>query len=229
MPLKLTVPPCAEPFVAATDASLRQHLRLDSGDNSQDVLIGLYIGHARETAEHQCCRAFITQSWLMTLDKFPSPSLETSSANWYGPAWGVGPGPLTMVKPDGKTQFEITIPLPPLQSIDSIKYYDQGGTLQILDPSLYLVDSVTEPARITPAPDTAWPSTQNRINAVEVHFTAGYDDTGELLPQAIRAWMLMRISDLYENRDAVVMGTRGTVESHPFIDRLLDPYRIKVY
>ena len=45
MPLKLTVPPCAEPFVAATDASLRQHLRLDSGDNSQDVLIGLYIAH----------------------------------------------------------------------------------------------------------------------------------------------------------------------------------------
>ncbi len=229
MPLKMTVPPYAEPFVASTDVSLRQHLRLDPGDASQDVLISLYIGHARETAEHQCCRAFITQSWLMTLDKFPAPSLETSSANWYGPAWGVGPGPLTMVKPDGKTQFEITIPLPPLQTIDSIKYYDQAGVLQTLDPSLYLVDTVTEPCRVTPAPGTAWPSTQNRINAVEVRFTAGYDDTGDLLPQAIRAWMLMRIADLYENRDAVVMGTRATVVSHPFVDRLLDPYRIKVY
>jgi hypothetical protein len=41
--------------------------------------------------------------------------------------------------------------------------------------------------------------------------------------------MLMRISDLYENRDAVVMGVRGTVETHPFIERLLDPYRVRVY
>ncbi|MEI6619869.1 MAG: phage head-tail connector protein, partial [Betaproteobacteria bacterium] len=80
MALKLTAPPGFEPFVAATDASLRQHLRLDVGDTSQDSLIGLYIAHARETAEHQCRRAFITQSWLMTLDKFPSPGLETSSA-----------------------------------------------------------------------------------------------------------------------------------------------------
>ena len=101
--------------------------------------------------------------------------------------------------------------------------------LQTLDPSLYLVDNVSEPARVTPASGTAWPATQNRINALEVRFTAGYDSSGELLPRAIRAWMLMRIADLYENRDAVVMGTRGTVESHPFIDRLLDPYRIKVY
>ena len=229
MPLKLTAPPSFEPFVAATDASLRQHLRLDAGDTSQDSLIGLYIAHARETAEHQCRRAFITQSWLMTLDRFPAQSLETSSANWYGPAWGVGPGPLTMVKPDGKTQFEITIPRPPLQTIDSIQYYDDFGMIQTLDPSLYLVDEVSEPARVTPAFGKAWPSTQNRANAVEVRFTAGYDDMGELLPQGIRAWMLMRIGDLFENREAVVMGVRGTVETHPFIDRLLDPYRVVVY
>lgn len=229
MALKLTAPPGFEPFVAATDASLRQHLRLDVGDTSQDSLIGLYIAHARETAEHQCRRAFITQSWLLTLDKFPAPSLETSSANWYGPAWGVGPGPLTMVKPDGKTQFEITIPLPPLQTIDSIKYYDHAGVFQTLDPSLYLVDDVSEPARVTPSYGTTWPTAQNRANAVEVRFTAGYDDMGELLPQGIRAWMLLRIGDLYENREAVVMGVRGTVETHPFVERLLDPYRVLVY
>jgi hypothetical protein len=229
MPLKLTAPPTSEPFVAATDASLRQHLRLDAGDTSQDSLIGLYIAHARETAEHQCRRAFITQSWLVTLDRFPAPGLETSSANWYGPAWGVGPGPLTTVKPDGRTQFEITIPLPPLQTIDSIRYYDPVGLLQTLDPSLYLVDNISEPARVTPAPGAVWPSTQNRANAVEVQFTTGYGDLGESIPRGIRAWMLMRIGDLYENREAVVMGVRGTVGTHPFIDRLLDPYRVLVY
>lgn len=229
MALKLTAAPSAEPFVAATDASLRQHLRLDTGDTSQDVLIGVFVGQAREAAEQICRRAFITQSWLLTLDKFPAPGLETSSANWYGPSWGVGPGPLTMVKPDGKTQFEIVIPLPPLQTVDSIKYYDTDGVQQTLSPSLYIVDNTSEPARVVPAVGMTWPSTQNRINAVEVRFTAGYDSTGVLLPSGVRAWMLLRIADLFENREAVVMGVRGTVEEHPFIDRLLDPYRVVVY
>ena len=228
MALKMTVPPAVEPFVVS-DASLRQQLRLDADDTSQDAALSIFIGQTREAAEQDCRRAFITQSWLMTMDKFPAPVLETSSANWYGSSWGTGPGPLTTVLPSGKTGFEIVIPLPPLQIIDSIKYWDQFGVAKTLDPSLYFVDAVSEPARVIPAPGTSWPSTFNRVNAVEVRFTAGWDSTGEMMPKGIRAWMLMRISDLYENRDAVVMGVRGAVETHPFIERLLDPYRVRVY
>ncbi len=228
MALKLTAAPTAEPF-AVTDASLRQHLRLDAGDTSRDAALAIYIGQAREAAEQICRRAFITQSWLLSLDAFPAPGLETSSANWYGPSWGVGPGPLTMVKPDGKTQFEIILPYPPLQTVDSIKYYDASGVLQTLDPAQYYVDSVTEPARVTPAYGTTWPSTLNRANAVEVRFTAGYDSTGALLPNGIRSWMLMHIADRFENDIASVMGIRGTVETHPYVDRLLDPYRVLEY
>ena len=228
MALKLITAPVAEPLNVA-DNSVRQHLRLDASDTSRDGAIEIYIGQAREAAEQICRRALITQSWLMTLDKFPAPGLETSSANWYGPAWGVGPGPLTVLKPDGKTQYEITIPLPPLQTIDSIKYYDQDGVKQTLSPSAYIVDNVSEPARVTPAPNTTWPSTQNRVNAVEVSFTAGYDDSGDLVPKGIKAWMLMHISDKCENDAAVVMGVRGSVETHPYVDRLLDPYRVVVY
>ena len=228
MALKLITAPVAEPLNVA-DNSVRQHLRLDAGDISRDSAIEIYIGQAREAAEQICRRALVTQSWLMTLDKFPAPGLETSSANWYGPAWGVGPGPLTVLKPEGKTQYEITIPMPPLQTVDSIKYYDADGVKQTLSPSAYIVDNVSEPARVTPAPNTTWPNTQNRINAVEVSFTAGYDDAGGLVPKGIKSWMLMHISDKCENDAAVVMGVRGTVETHPYIDRLLDPYRVVVY
>ena len=228
MALKMTAPPTVEPFLVG-DASLRQQLRLDSGDTSQDAALGIFIGQAREAAEQDCRRAFITQSWLMTMDKFPMPGMETSSANWYGPAWGTSPGPLTTVRPGDKTGYEITIPLPPLQTIDSIKYYDPAGVLTTLEPSQYFVDNVSEPARVTPAPGTAWPSTLNRASSVEVRFTAGWDSTGLLLPNGIRAWMLLRICDLFENREAVVMGVRGTVETHPYIERLLDPHRVRVY
>lgn len=205
------------------DVSLRQQLRLDTGDTSQDKVLAIFIGQAREAAEQDCRRAFITQSWLMTMDKFPNPGMESSSANGYSP------GPLNVVRPDNATGHEIAIPLPPLQTMDSIKYYDPNGVLMTLDPSQYFVDSVSEPARVTPAPGVAWPSTLNRANAVEVRFTAGWDSTGLLLPNGIRAWMLLRICDLFENREAVVMGARGTVATHPYIERLLDPYRVRVY
>lgn len=228
MALKLITPPRAEPL-SVDDAMLRQHLRIEIDDNSRNDAIEVYIGLAREAAEHQCRRAFLTQSWLLTLDKFPAPGLETASANWYGPSWGVGPGPLTVAKPDGKTQYEIIIPLPPLQTIDSIKYYDQAGIKQTLDPSSYIVDSVSEPARVTPAVGTSWPSTQNRANAVEVSFTAGWDSTGALMPRGIKAWMMLRVSDALKNTDAVIFSIGGVVTPHPYTDRLLDPYRVIVY
>jgi uncharacterized phiE125 gp8 family phage protein len=219
-----------EPFLVG-DPSLRQQLRLDTGDTSQDTVLAIFIGQAREAAEQDCRRAFITQSWLMTMDKFPMPGMERSSDNGYGSGWGTGTGTgsLTTVRPDNATGHEISVPLPPLQTIDSIKYYDPNGVLMTLDPSQYFVDSVSEPARVTPAPGAAWPSTLNRANSVEVRFTAGWDSSGLLLPNGIRAWMLLRICDLFENREAVVMGARGTVATHPYIERLLDPYRVRVY
>lgn len=228
MALKITSAPAAEPFLVS-DVNLRQHIRVDVGDTAQDTLVAIYIGQAREQAELFTRRALITQSWIMALDKFPVPGLETSSANWYGPAWGVGPGPLSVIKPDGKTQFEITIPLPPLQTIDSIKYYDTDGVLQTLSPSAYMVDIYSEPARVTPAVGTTWPSTQNRANAVEVRFTSGYGASGDAVPAGIRHWMLQQIGDMFENREATVMGLRGAVEKHPYFDRMLDPYRVVTY
>lgn len=218
----MTVPPTVEPFLVG-DASLQQHLHLDDGDISQVAALTLYIGQAREAAEHDCRRAFITQTWLMTLDRFPMPGMETSNANWQSP------GPLTAVRTDNSTGFEITIPLPPLQTIGSIKYYDPAGLLVTLDPSQYFVDNVSEPARVTPAPGTAWPSTLHRANAVEVSFTAGWDSTGLLIPNGIRAWMMLRVADLFANREAVEMGLKGSVATHPHIERLLDPYRVRVY
>lgn len=228
MALKITAQPAAEPLLV-TDAVVLQQVRVDSGDTSQNAALAQFIQEAREDAELICRRALITQSWLMTLDKFPAPGLETSSANWYGPSWGVGPGPLTVTRPDGKTLYEIVIPLPPLQTVDSIKYWDANGVQQTLDPSTYIVDNVSEPARVTPAVGTSWPSTLNRVNAVEVRFTAGYGADGTTIPAGIKQWMLMRITDAFENREAVVMGIRGTVETHPWFDRLLDRHRVVTY
>ena len=225
--LKLITPPTVEPWLV-TDAVVKQHLRII--DTAEDALLSLLIGKTREAAEQICRRALISQQWLMVLDKFPQPGLETSSANWYGPSWGTGPGPLTTIRPDGVTQYEIFLPLPPLQTVDSIWYWDAtAATKLLLSPAAYIVDNISEPARVVPAPGATWPSALNRINAVEVTFTAGYGPSGAYVPNGIRDWMLMMIGTLYENRELVAILNRGKVQDLPLFDGLLDAYRVLKY
>ncbi len=69
---------------------------------------------------------------------------------------------------------DITLPFPPLQSVVSVKYIDTAGVEQTLSASSYIVDTDSEPARITPAYGEVWPSTRCQVNAVRIRFVCGY-------------------------------------------------------
>src|SRR5262245_36909533 len=51
---------------------------------------------------------------------------------------------------------EIRIPLPPLQSVDSVKYDDVNGVEQTLSPSLYTVDTRSVPGWVLPNLGAPW-------------------------------------------------------------------------
>ena len=117
------------------------------------------------------------------------------------------------------------IKLPPLQSVTNITYVDSNGATQTLAADQYLVDTTTEPARITPAYGLVWPVTQYRNNAVTVRFVAGYTTT----PACIKNWMLIRIKTLWDGRDQLVKQLGMPVFEPAFIDSLLDPERVRSY
>lgn len=66
MSLLLTAPPTSEPV---TLSEAKVHLRV--GSSAEDTLISALIAAARQVAENECRRAFITQTWEKTLDLFP--------------------------------------------------------------------------------------------------------------------------------------------------------------
>jgi uncharacterized phiE125 gp8 family phage protein len=117
----------------------------------------------------------------------------------------------------------ITLNRPPVTSITSLKYLDTAGVQQTLSPSLYALDSDSEPARVVPAYGQSWPSTQAFINAVRVRYVAGYADAAAV-PEAIKDWMKIRVNTLYEFREQILAGL--PVAQVPFVGGLLDPYRI---
>lgn len=124
---------------------------------------------------------------------------------------------------DGFQGWELTIPLPKLQSITEIEYLDTNGVLQILDPSLYVVDSSSTPARITPAWGKVWPVTRWQMNAVRIRFVAGYGTAADV-PDTIKLWMKLRIKHYYDNRGIVAVDHKGVLSELPrmLIDGLLD-------
>lgn len=124
--------------------------------------------------------------------------------------------------------WEMTIPLPTLQSVTSISYVDTNGATQTMSAADYLVDSSGEPGRIAPAFGLVWPVTRWQMNAVTVRFVAGYG-AASAIPSGIKNWMLMRIKTLWENRAELVVDTRTMMVVLPaaFVDGLLDPYRVE--
>lgn len=91
---------------------------------------------------------------------------------------------------------------PPLRDVTSIKYYDLDDAQQTLGATLYQEDIVTEPGRVRPVSGQSWPSTYDRMNAVEVIYDAGYVNAAAV-PQSIKQGILMLVAHWYENREGV--------------------------
>lgn len=112
---------------------------------------------------------------------------------------------------------EITVPLPTLQSVTSVKYYDVDGIEQTITSSNYTVAG----QRIAPVETFDWPDIDTeRPYPITVRFVAGYGDAADV-PAAIKAAILLLTGDMYANREA---GGEAVVEN-PAVKRLLTPYR----
>lgn len=112
----------------------------------------------------------------------------------------------------------IRLPRPPLQSVTSVAYLDGSGVSQTLVQNTdYLVDTNSEPGRITRPYNAIWPVTYPQANAVTVTYVAGWPKVGDV-PESIKAAIRLIVGDLYQQRESV---TDGTIEEFPAAKALL--------
>lgn len=111
----------------------------------------------------------------------------------------------------------------PLAEVTSVRYVDQDGQLQTLDPDDYQVDDVSEPGYVVPAPGKAWPATAARINSVMVDYICGYGADDTAVPATVKLYV---IGKLVEQFDPAPRTDQQNVQS-AFLARLLDG--LKVY
>jgi hypothetical protein len=182
-----------------TLAEAKLQLRLQITDD--DGLVAAAIRAARIVVENHLRRALLTQTRILYLDSFPSAGGYYNRAireiwpSLGGMPSGIGFYPGLIPNSTGV----IDIPLPPLQSITSVQYYDFSGTLQTVPSSSYNA-SLGLPGRIQPQYSHVWPISRPTIDSVAITFVAGYGDTSDALPEPVRSAVKLVMSDLYEQR-----------------------------
>ena len=200
MPLTITTARALQPV---TLAEAKLHLRVDISDD--DALITALIIAATDDAEHLMNRAILPQTWQLTMD-----------------SWGDDATP--------GTTSAIYLPRPTVTSITSVKYLQAGdGVLTTMSGSDYVL-AAADPyiARVVPAYGKYWPAARAMPEAVRIQFVAGYVDAASV-PEAIKAWIKLRIGSLYEHRAAWTEGTKSMLNRNEFTDRLLDRYTAQIF
>jgi uncharacterized phiE125 gp8 family phage protein len=122
--------------------------------------------------------------------------------------------------PTGKNPFCLNDP--GISAITSIKYIDSNGDAQTVSDSNYSFD-VTRSAIY---PSTDWPTGSS---SVIIDYESGPDHSASpspIIPKSVLAGMKLVITDLFENRSAMITGT--IVSKNPAADSLLHPYRVDI-
>ena len=105
-------------------------------------------------------------------------------------------------------RWTILIPGVPLQTVSNVSYMDDDGNYVQLDANEYQIDIYSQPGRLAPVPNTHWPCTPQRLNAVQIGYLSGFGAAGDLVPQDIRQAGLQLIAHWYEHRESVSAESR---------------------
>jgi uncharacterized phiE125 gp8 family phage protein len=122
---------------------------------------------------------------------------------------------------------EIAIPRPPLQSVTSVKYYDEDSVESTLSSSSYIVDNASEPGRLVLKASADWPSVNLQVvNGIVIEFVAGFGDADDV-PEVYKQALKLMVGDMYENREDTLIAQGVSVSTIPFgVKRMLQGKRI---
>jgi len=170
----ITAQPDAEPI---TLAQASEHLRVDSTEDQ--AYISDLIPVAREYFDALTGRASAIATYVMTAE------------TWEDLFYQIG-------RIENTSAYVIPIYRTPLLSVTSVKYYaPDADTLTTMSASDYRVITTAEPGMIQLK--NSPPSVDDRIDAIQITFTAGTDCAPAMSKHAIR----MLVAHFYENRAPV--------------------------
>jgi len=158
---------------------------------AEDTLIDSLVDTAESLVEQICDRQLLQATYDFTFDHWPS------------------------------ADDEFEIPFAPTSSITHIKYIDENGDEQTLDPSVYVASTDVDPAQIYLAYGQSWPGLRAQRNAVTVRAVVGYANAAAI-PEQIKTAIKIAVTAWLENRE-------GCQELPPAAEHLINRYRFRYF
>jgi uncharacterized phiE125 gp8 family phage protein len=180
----ITAQPAIEPVsVQEVQAAIAVH-----GD---DDFIASLITEARQEIEEMTGLALITQSWRLSLDRWPG-----AREDWWD---GVRQAAISEIYATGVPAW-VQLPRYPLQAIDAVTVFDEASNSQTVTVGdVFDIDTYQKPGRMALRRGQTWPIALRTVNAIQIDYTAGYGaalDVPAPLKRAIRAMAAY----MYEHR-----------------------------
>jgi len=118
----------------------------------------------------------------------------------------------------------LRLPIPVVQSVSAITYYDETNAQQTLAADQYRLISHPEYGLVELVDGVNWPNTYRRADALSAEYVTGYGDAAEDVPQAIRHAAALLVAYWYDNRSAA---TERSMSVMPMgVQALLANYRL---
>jgi len=195
MAIRLITPPAAEP-ISLEEA--KAHLRVDH--DTDDALISMLIGAARQDCEEWTARAFVTQTWELVVDAFPTNEILIPRPPLQS---------ITSIKYDDGDGFE--------QTLSSTEYVVDD----VSQPGWVVPVTTGWPSSIFEGINAV------RIRYVAGYATSGNspDNLADNVPGPIKAAIMLRLGQLYEHREDVIAGTTAVALPNG-AEFLLRQYRV---
>lgn len=102
---------------------------------------------------------------------------------------------------DGLPDFPIMIPRPPLIEVTSFSLFDVDDTETLVDLSNLLIDTYSQPGRISLSHGYSLPSiTLRELNSLVIVYKAGFGSTASTVPRNAKLAMMMHLGYLNDCR-----------------------------
>jgi len=193
----------ASSVLAVSVAEVKNYCRLDLDSSDEDTLIEMLIQASMARCVQETGRALLTTTYKLTAD------LTVSGAENYPPL-------STFTQ---STSNKLKLSYPNFLSLTSVVATNAAGANTTLSATDYKLNHtcVFSTIQILNAGDA---------ESVAITYTAGYGATAADIPKSIKQWILLDVSTLYENREAVIAGSMSNIP-YPFVGGLLDAYRVQ--
>lgn len=174
MGLVLITPPAA----LLTTAELKTHCRIDS--SAEDTYLDTLIATATKSAEDFTGRAFVNQTWDLSMDIAPATAV------------------LCMPKP----------PLSSVTSFKYYSTDDTENLYAATNYRVDTSD--LQGGRLALKETHVWPTSIRYTSGIIIRFVAGYGSAGSNVPEPLRHAVKLLAAHWYENREPVNIGNINT-------------------